>query len=94
MVASPQSFRGWICHIEARPVGYGMIDWRAGAIVSDDEKNVAPQITPFPTGRTMADPLPGISCLATFVSSPPGQRLVSLRDADGQASCLFNSPIS
>jgi len=37
-----------------RPVGYGVIDWREGAIVSDGwTKAAAPQITPFPTGRLL-----------------------------------------
>ncbi len=42
-----------MCHPEARPVGYGMIGWREEAIVSDSGPSVAPQITPFPTGRIM-----------------------------------------
>jgi hypothetical protein len=58
-----------MCHAEARPVGHGMIDWRAGPIVSKGGQRVAPQITPFPTGRIVSDPLPGISCLATLVTS-------------------------
>jgi hypothetical protein len=37
-----------------RPVGYGMIGWREEAIVSDSAPSVAPQITPFPTGRIMS----------------------------------------
>jgi hypothetical protein len=40
-----------MCDPEARPVGYGMIGWREGAIVSDGRQSVAIQITPFPTGR-------------------------------------------
>ncbi len=43
-----------MCHPQARPVGYGMIGWREGAIVADGRQNVAPQITPFPTGRIMS----------------------------------------
>jgi hypothetical protein len=40
-----------MCDPESRPVGYGMIGWREAAIVSDGGPSVAPQITPFPTGR-------------------------------------------
>jgi hypothetical protein len=42
------------CPPEARPVGHGMIGWREEAIVSDSGPSVAPQITPFPTGRIMS----------------------------------------
>jgi hypothetical protein len=56
-----------MCHAEARPEGYGMIGWRAGAMVSHGGHSMAPQITPFPTGRIMSDRLPGISCLATII---------------------------
>jgi hypothetical protein len=59
-----------MCHAEARPVGYGMIGWRAGVIVSDSDQSVAPQITPFPMGRIMSNPLPGILCLATIILRP------------------------
>ncbi len=41
------------CHPEARPVGNGMIGWREGVIVPDGGQSVAPEITPFPTGRLM-----------------------------------------
>ena len=41
-------------HPEARPVGNGMIGWRQGVIVPDGGQGVAPQITPFPTGRIMS----------------------------------------
>ena len=41
------------CPPETRPVGYGMIGWREGAIVADSGPSVAPQITPFSTGRIM-----------------------------------------
>jgi hypothetical protein len=43
-----------MCHPQARPVGYGMIGWREGAIVADGRQTVAPHITPFATGRTMS----------------------------------------
>jgi len=39
------------CRPEARPVGYGMIGWRDGAIFSDGGQSVVPQFTPCPTGR-------------------------------------------
>jgi hypothetical protein len=32
-----------------------MIGWREGAIVSDSGPSVAPQITPFPTGRIISN---------------------------------------
>jgi hypothetical protein len=35
----------------------------------DDRQPLAPRITPFPTGRIMSADLPGISCLATIISS-------------------------
>jgi hypothetical protein len=43
-----------MCHPKARPVGYGMIGWREGGYVSIGGQNVAPQITPFPTGRIVS----------------------------------------
>jgi hypothetical protein len=57
------------CHPEARPVGNGMIGWREGVIVPDGGQSVAPEITPFPYGTDHVRHLPGISCLATVVSS-------------------------
>ena len=36
-----------------RPGGYGMTGWREEAIVPGSGPSVAPQITPFPTGRIM-----------------------------------------
>ena len=37
-----------------RPGGCGLIGWREEAIVSDSGPSVAPQITPFHTGRIMS----------------------------------------
>jgi hypothetical protein len=45
-----------MCQAEARPVGYGMIGWRARVIVPDGDQSVTPQITPLPTGRIMSHP--------------------------------------
>ena len=41
-------------HLEARPVGYGMIGCRGYFIVWDDRQPMAPRITPFPTGQGCA----------------------------------------
>jgi len=68
------------CHFEARPVlsaiarmateeGYGMISRRGHRIVLHGEQSPASRITPFPTGRIISTHFPGISCLATFISS-------------------------
>jgi hypothetical protein len=64
-------------HREARPVGYGMIGWPGCLIVSEGEQSPAPRITPFPTGRIMSAHFPGISCLATLISSLRDNRLGS-----------------
>jgi hypothetical protein len=69
-----------MCHTQARPVGYGMISWREGAIVADGRQTVAPHITLFPTGRTMSVPLPGISCLDPGELSRVATLVSSLRD--------------
>jgi hypothetical protein len=57
-----------MCHPKARPVGYGMIGWRDGAMSRAVDKTWRHR-----SHRTLRDgsclPLPGISCLATFVSS-------------------------
>jgi hypothetical protein len=45
-----------------------MSGWREAAIVSDGGQNVAPEITPFPTGRVPLGCFPGIPYLATLVS--------------------------
>jgi hypothetical protein len=61
-----------MCHPEARPVGYGMIGWREAAMISDRGQSVAPQITPFPTGRIMSALYQAFHAwLPSFV--PPGQ---------------------
>jgi hypothetical protein len=61
------------CYPEPHPIAYGMIGWREAAIVSDGGQSVAPQITPFPTGRVMSVVtrhfMPGYP---RFV--PPGQK--------------------
>jgi len=55
-------------HRENRPVGYGMIG-RWTFYYRGREQSVEPQIIPFPTGRIMSPPYPGISCLATLIKS-------------------------
>jgi hypothetical protein len=66
-----------MCHPEARPVRYGMIGWREGLSSRMVGKRGATDHT-VPYGTDHVWPLPGISCLATFVSSLRDKRLVSL----------------
>jgi len=52
-----------------RPGGYGMIWLRGPFDYLGCERNLAPPITPFPTGRIMFAGFPGISCQATIIRS-------------------------
>ena len=74
------------CLLEARPVGYGMIGWREGAIVSDRGTCAAPQFTPFPTGRIMSTHYQGFHAWLPS-GSPSGTKLVPFVDATRMGSC-------
>ena len=56
-----------MCHPEARPVGYGMIGWQEVAMISDGWTKRGATNHTVPYGTDHVCPLPGISCLATFV---------------------------
>jgi Peptidase family S41 len=55
-------------HQGIRPVGYGMIGRRCLDVLGLNETR-GPGITPFPTGRIVLAPFPGIACLATIIQS-------------------------
>jgi hypothetical protein len=54
---------------EVRPGGYGMIDCLRRRFVLHGGQRLQHRIIPFPTGRIISVAFPGISCLATIVSS-------------------------
>jgi len=58
-----------MCHQGTRPAGYGMIGLQAGSMAFGGDQNLAPRITSFPMGRIIFANFPGISCLATFITS-------------------------
>src|ERR1700757_1253076 len=55
-------------HQGVRPAGYGMIGRRCVDVLGLNETR-GPRITPFPTGRIVLAPFPGIACLASIIQS-------------------------
>src|SRR5580692_6789246 len=63
-----------MCRPEARPVGYGMIGQRTWGYCLErcTKRGATDHTVPYGTGH--AYPVPGISCLATLVSSLRDQK--------------------